>query len=238
MSNCVLIHGRDEHGQPIHREAVVGFLCHAHRRRMDDTVHEIGELWTDLDLILEANSAPKDETPKTRHLKAAEAPAPANLEALALRDHRSSSTVIPPNPKIPKHEGDPSTPIPPARFIVGSWLSVVAEERPLSSTLPRSILAQLAILARHGDWIAAQPWVDDYLGELIDVRKALKAAVRDQVYRRVGQCPLFPEGQDQPCGGALLEENGSGVVKCADCRASWVTPQEQARLAITLGETA
>jgi hypothetical protein len=116
---------------------------------------------------------------------------------------------------------------------VASWTLCVAEERPLSGDLPRSVLAQLALLARHGDWIAAQMWVDDLLGELAEVRKALRSAVHDRTHTRLGTCDLPAESG--PCGGALLVENGSSVIRCGRCRSEWATAQEQARLRVRLG---
>lgn len=235
MSECVLGHVEvGANGAPLRREAEVGLLCLWHRNRMTATVAEIRDLWFDLAFILEAGSAPKDETPKTRHLKSAEAPAPANLEALALRDPRSASRPIRPNPAIPLHEGDSSTPIPAVTFIVASWLLLVAEERPLTAALPGSTTGQLALLIRHADWIAGQEWVDAYLDELGDLRQALKAAVRDHTHRYHGRCLLPVEGRQGPCGGLLLEENGTRVICCGDCHAQWVTPQELARLAVSL----
>lgn len=229
---CVLDHGSDANGS-IRKQADVGFLCGWHRGRMTTTTGHITQLWYDLAFIVEAGTAPKDETPKTRHLKSAEAPAPANLDVLALRDPRTHPARIAVNPDIPKHEGDLSTPIPPVLTVVAGWLLCLAEERPLTATvLPKSVVAQLALLERHHDWIAAQAWVDDYVAEMGELYRALRAAVRDQVTKRIGVCRLPVEGG--VCGGTLLEENGTGVIRCASCSARWVTPQEQARLAVTL----
>lgn len=215
---CIFDHGDEP------RQVDVGLLCEWHRRRMTFLTNGIHELWLDLALITEAGSAPKDETPKTKHLKSAEAPAPANLEALALRDPRSSTVRLP---------TDESTPIPPVLFVVASWLLCLAEERPLTADLPASVLAQLAVLSRHHDWIAAQTWVDDYIGEMTELHKALKAAVRDQTHRTIGYCHLSTEERER-CGGALVQENGSSVVRCRGCEASWVTSHQRAMLAITL----
>lgn len=222
---CVLGHGRGANGLPLDREAEHGLLlCTWHRRRMDHLTRDIADLWVDLAFILEPGSAPKDDTPRTRHLKASEAPAPANLEALSLRDSRSASAPLP---------DDPSTPIPAVPAIVASWVLLVAEERPLSATLPKSVLAQLQLLTVHGDWIAGTEWAPDYLTELDELRRALSAAVRDQPFRKVGRCSL-PGPEGGACVGDLVKENGSDHIECRSCHARWVTPQEQARLAVVL----
>jgi hypothetical protein len=135
-------------------------------------------------------------------------------------------------------DGDNSEPIPAVLSIVASWVLLVAEERPITTALPRSVIAQLQLLERHGDWIAAQSWVDDYTAEMSELRKALRLAVRDVTHRTLGKCRLPSEEEDGLlCGGALVQENGSDVVSCRGCRAQWTTPQELARLSISL-ETA
>lgn len=230
---CVLTHGRDANGEPMPQQADCGFLCEKHRRRLDRTAREIRELWIDLQFIDQAGSAPKDEAPKTRHLKSAEAPAPANLEVLSLRDPRSAQTPILPNPAVRFHEGDTSTPIPSVLAVVASWVQLVAEERPLTVKLPASVVAQLALLERHHDWMAQQPWIDDYVTEFGELRKALAAALRDHTHRVIGRCRLPMESRDM-CGGALLEENGGDTIMCGECGARWSTPQERARLALSL----
>lgn len=223
---CVLGHGLGANGEPLNREAEHGLLCPHHRRSLDHLTRDVRDLWYDLTFILEAGTGPKDETPRTRHLKAAEAPAPANLEALALRDPRSSSTALP---------EDTSTPIPAVLSIVASWVLLVAEERPLTADkLPQSVIAQLQLLDRHADWIAGQPWVDDYATELGDLRKALRLAVRDVTHHKIGRCRLPAEEGEGACGGTLIRENGAESVRCSQCGAQWTSPQELARLSLSL----
>jgi LSD1 subclass zinc finger protein len=234
---CIFTHGTGANGEPLDREAEVGRLCLMHRARLTSTVVDVRELWVDLAFIVEAGSAPKDEAPKTRHLKSAEAPAPANLEVLSLRDNRTRYARIPPSEA--DKDGDQSEPLPPVMAMVASWVQLVAEERPITSDLlPQSTIAQLQLLQRHGDWIAGRDWVDDYLNEMGELRKALSAALRDHTHKRIGTCRLPAEGDAAGlCGGPLMKENGSEVIRCSQCRAQWVTAQEQARLAISL-ETA
>ncbi len=82
---CVLNHGNGANGEPLQREAEVGLLCLWHRQRLTGVLVAVRELWIDLAFIDQAGSAPKDEAPKTAYTKAAEAPAPANLEPRTAR---------------------------------------------------------------------------------------------------------------------------------------------------------
>jgi len=203
MSGCVL-----EHDQ--HTEATDGLLCRRHSQRLLDTLTDIRELWFELALILEAGSAPKEASPKTRRLKADSPPAPANLDALVLRDHRT----------IQKGHTDP----PSLPAIIASWVLLVADERPLTTTLPNSVVGQLDLLTRHHQWITGQEWIEDYQREMTELRKALKSAVRDQTHREYGKCPH--------CNGPVFIRNGSNNAKCSGCNATWSTPQELARLSV------
>lgn len=216
MSGCVLPH--DEH-----TEADNGLLCRRHRRELDDLTSEIGLLVIDTCRIIDGG-APTEATPKTRHLKQPEAPAPGNLVIMALYDARTLTTRL---------AEDQSEPMIPVLHMVASWLLLVAEERPLTATLPSSVLGQLDLLARHHDWLAAHDAVDDYWSEMREVRQHLRSAVNDRTHTRVGTCDLPIEGGT--CGGALLVANGSSVIRCSRCRSEWVTAQEQARLAVRLG---
>jgi hypothetical protein len=190
--------------------ATEGLLCRKHSERLYYLIGDIVELWGDLDLIIENGSAPKEGSPRTRHLKADSPPAPANLEVLSLRDSRS--VQISPN--------DP----PAVPAIIGSWFELLVEERPLTAAQPQMVAGRLNILRRHHNWIIQQTWVDDYSNELTGLKKALKSALRDHAYTSYGPCPH--------CSQSLYAENGSEVVRCSGCRLVWATAQELARLSV------
>lgn len=181
-------------------EALDGLLvCSYHRRRMDDHVTEIGLLIVDAQRIRDggapSDGGPKGKAPKKR----ADPPAPGDVTLMVLFDPRSKPS--PPRQSYPRNwnatagrfESNGSEGLVDVLSIVSSWLLLLAEERPLTSTLPHSVLAQLDLLKRHHEWIAAQLWVDDYLLELGEVRKALATAVRDHRFTRRGRCPLSVE---------------------------------------------
>jgi hypothetical protein len=226
VTACVLDHG-DQRG-----EAVDGLLlCQRHLRQLTDDCTEIGLLIVDSQRITDGG-APADNSPRTRKLKRADPPAPGDITLIAMYDERTSATRLPGTTKNP--DGDQSQPLSNVLHTVGSWLLLIAEERPLTADLPRSVLAQLDLIKRHGDWCAAQSWVDDLLRELREVRQGLRSVLNDRTHTRIGTCDL-PTEDERPCGGALLVENGSSVIRCGRCKAEWATAQEQARLRVRLG---
>jgi hypothetical protein len=153
---------------------------------------------------------------------------------MALFDKRTRPAPISPSAEHP--DGDTSSPMVPVLAMIAGNVLLLAEERPLTTVLPSSVLAQLDLLTRHHDWIAAQLWVDVYFGELRDVRQHLKSAVRDRTHILVGYCDLAKEGEpEQACGGALILENGGDTVQCKGCGATWTDPRERARLAMRTG---
>lgn len=214
---------------PIHNtndrpEAEVGLLCRKHRRQIDNDLTEIGKLVIDSQWIVQGGitRAPSEAAVGGGKgaKKRADPPAPGDVTLMALFDARTKAVRL---------NGDQSEPLPAVLSVVASWVLLVAEERPLTAALPSSVLGQLDLLKRHGDWIAGQGWVDDLLLELAELRKALAGVVHDRRFFNLGQCDLPAE--DGLCGGALLLENGSDTVRCARCRQTWTDPRERARLA-------
>jgi hypothetical protein len=235
---CVL-----EHEQ--RTAATAGLLtCRKHRRDLDDFTHEISLLIVDTQRIVDGG-APSQAAPKTRHMKQAEAPAPGDLAIMALYDSRTLTARIPETAQNPG--GDQSEPMVPVLHVVASWLLLVAEERPLTATLPRSVLAQLDLLTRHHDWLAASLFVDDYHAEMKALVRHLRTATNDHTHHRVATCDLPSDNgqasvlfirKNRPlrvariCGGAVLCRNGESGWRCARCGESWVTDQQKARFAV------
>lgn len=225
MTLCIL-HDGDE--RP---EAVVGLLCQRHRRRMDGDVTEIGLLIIDSQRVTDGG-VPSEATPKTRRLKAPEAPAPGDLLLMAMYDPRTTATRL--RATAANEYGDQSEPLTNVLGEIADLLERVAEERRLTD-LPRSVLAQLDLLKRHHDWIAAQDWCDEYLEQIASTKRGLANALHDMRFiPRDKPCNLPAENGEGTCGGKLLEENGTAVVMCMKCRSRWVTGQELARLALSL----
>ena len=223
---CVLPHRDDAEVR------APSLVCEWHRRALTRLTEQIREGWFDLALITVAGSAPKDAAPKTRRTKSASPPAPANLDVIVLRDPRTATAEL---RQLLRdgHPADLSRPASNVLAAVASWVLLVAEERPLSAKLPSSVIAQLDLLERHGDWISEQPWIDDYWAELGEIRNALKSALHDRASTKVGRCYL-PTDDGKDCHGNLLRRNGELSVRCHRCDARWVTAAELARLELAL----
>ena len=222
---CNMTHGWTEQGHPQYKQARVGLLCMGHRRRLDDTSLEIELLVIDLVRCREAGTTPHEARGRKEHRKIDDAPpVPVNLDWVMLTDHRTGQThdrVMTPEHPI----GIPAV------------LDTYCRRLGLGHMARRDhILGRLDVLRRHHDWIAEHDWVIDYAADLSGVRRALRTAVRDQTHSDIGRCylPVDEAGREQ-CIGRLLAENGTGIVRCTQCRAQWSTPQELARLRVTLG---
>lgn len=84
-----------------------------------------------------------------------------------------------------------------------SWARVVIEDRQLS---PRSLDGEQAarLLAIHADWIAAQPFADELLGEIRTCAHDIRRACNDLPDPPIGTCQdIDPRGETDRCGGPL-----------------------------------
>lgn len=226
-------------------ELYVGQLCRWHRNRLDWLVNEIRKLDEDLDLIVEAGSAPKENAARGRRLSNPSPPAPANLDVLVLRDRRSHGDVD----SLDDAKRQPFA----VPYVTEVYCYRVRDERKLTrvvlryvpqpdgsvlevpttvkANVPRSVVARLDMLLRHHDWIAEQDWVDDYLTELSALKRAMSGALRDNTHKFKGRCYLLIGEDGQVCNGELLQENGTLFVQCRKSRShQWRTPRELAAL--------
>ena len=96
----------------------------------------------------------------------------------------------------------------------------------------------IAYLARHLDWAAAQPWIDDYLGELTDLRgRAWNAydLTRIRSIWQLGRCPLRAEtgrcpGTVQVVIREQRDETLTTTVSCTADRTHQWEPEQWRRL--------
>lgn len=186
-------HPFDSDGVPIPVAAAPDSqLCAGHRYDLDAYAEQVKALFIDLALLVGAGSG----SPRTgARSKSAEPPAPIDLVAAALRDHRNPTAS----------DAAASRDIPSVPGVVASWLIVVANEKPLwthvrpvigwrihpdgsseeirggraRGVLPSSVIGQLDLLARNHGWMCQQWWAGRYWAQLKQARDALWDKVGD-----------------------------------------------------------
>jgi hypothetical protein len=106
------------------------------------------------------------------------------------------------------------------------WSRLVADERGVHE--PRATVPACGtFLATHGDWCAAQPWVDELLEVMLELRRdAFRLAYPDGRRRIVlGTCTESVDGQ--PCPGTLTatvratDDLLPSVIACRTCGTEW-----------------
>ncbi|MEO7260271.1 MAG: hypothetical protein ABI047_03275 [Jatrophihabitantaceae bacterium] len=179
-------HPFDRDGVPIPVAASTGKLCTGHRFDLDHFADGIRHAWFMLAFMVEPGSGQPGGGSRS---KSADPPAPIDLVAAALRDHRNPTAG----------PGD----IPSMPGVIASWVMVLADRKPLRTfakphigwrihpdgtaekifggeprgLLPTSAVAQLDLLVRHHDWIAEQDWASYYWAQLKQLCRAMEAKV-------------------------------------------------------------
>jgi hypothetical protein len=119
------------------------------------------------------------------------------------------------------------------RHVLASWARLHAEELPSTPPSGDHPTVTSAWLARYTDWSAAQPWVDEYLAELTELRGRARALIDLPQPRRVdvAACVEYPGGVR--CTGQLstrLREDGDpqpSVIECDTCDAAYTSERWQ-----------
>jgi hypothetical protein len=107
---------------------------------------------------------------------------------------------------------------------LGGWARLVREERDLTPPDgPATVVGERRTLSTHLEWIAAQPWVEEFYGELRSLRTQLKATNGTQDEKPYGRCYLpTPIGV---CNGPIWLDMAAGHAHCARCKQTWDGPQ-------------
>jgi hypothetical protein len=137
-----------------------------------------------------------------------------------------------------------------------SWARMVREDRALAQPEHVTITGERDLLTRQLDWIAAQPWVDEFHDELTALARLLKRANGHRPERPLTRCVLPTD--DGLCGGNVWVQEADahawrvlpdrcerqpvsvhdGPAICDRCGASWITPEDKARLRLMIEQTA
>lgn len=196
-SDCVM-----SHADP-HIEGYVGYLCRRHYGWVDRTLAEILELFALLpDVIVPGPGG------DTRSGTRVGSPAPGRVEVMALTDPRGIHEWIDDPDAIPDLPG-----------ALALWLRVMAEDRPEWSkhgldNWDGTLASTVRILRKERNWLAQQPWVDDYANELSDLHRAVARGVGDTMWPRpVGKCPN--------CTRPMFITVGVDEISCKGCHSVW-----------------
>ena len=211
-TNCILHHREPKLPLP------GSYLCRGHATWLVESLLDVVEIAALLVEFTEPGTA-VDDGRQVRG-KRVDPPAPVRLDVIALSDRRT----------IWQSEGD----IVPVLAVLESWARMVREERDLQADGVATITGEAMLLHAHRDWIGAQPWVDELVRELRDVRSALHNAIGDHAPRSVGACPVVDPDHGE-CGGRLYQDRyGRLSVTCRKCGETW-GETELRRLGLVIG---
>lgn len=204
---CVLPH--PEPAQRWH-----GRLCRRHYHQILDRLRELETLAAlGDDVIVPGPSS------DGRHPTMSGSPAPGRVEWMMITDARM--TVLDEWPDV--------------AGVLAEWARAVVDDAALVGVdgLPLAVggavSGNVRLLRREHRWIAGQPWVDDYAGELAHLHRALAAATGAGMWRpSIGRCPH--------CRARLhLDPAGADVVACWRCGSAW-SGVHYLRLRLIVGE--
>lgn len=177
---CPMGHGDDEQGNPLQREAAPGLvLCRPHRGWLERDILRLPDYWDDLALRLH--------------------PSGPTLKPYTTHDAGGTATV---NPKTGEEESQTyiNDHIATLRTLIvstlASWVVLVAEERGLQAPATADPHVLASWLARHADWIAAQPVADEPAGHFSELSSTAYRTAYPSGRRRVqiGKCPECDNG--------------------------------------------
>lgn len=197
--DCILDHAD-------HSERFVGLICRRHYHWIDSSLEQILELFA---LLPGALLPAANGLGGSRASGDVDAPAPGRVDVMALFDERSHRHYR-------DEHGDPNSPEYPHIFTsLGGWVQILIEERGLTELpdfLP--LTGIIGLLRGHRQWIAQQPWIDDYTIEINDIHVALARGVRDSMWpASIGKCPN--------CSSKLYNTIGVDEVVCRKCKSAW-----------------
>lgn len=199
------------HAEPAER--FIGYACRRHYHWIDRTLAQIEDLLALLgDVIVPGPVGDgRGSTPDG-------SPAPGRIEIMVLTDRRNAGRNPPMtyernwNGRTLESNGrDDALDV---AGVLGGWLRIVVEERPLELDGFVTLTRIIRTLRNERQWIAQQEWLDLYCEELADVHRQVAMAVGDTMWPRpIGKCPN--------CQNALYPTVGVDEVTCRRCRSSW-----------------
>jgi hypothetical protein len=150
--------------------------------------------------------------------------APARLDVLVLRDPRTAAD----------EHGTLGV-----LGVLTGWARIIREDRDLSWPSRVSVASERRLISDHLDWIARQPWLDEFEDEIRRLHRQLQQANGTAPEPPLGRCYLTYGGvmdpnvttREQTCNGPIWADDGHA--RCGRCSATW-DGHELHRLALIL----
>ena len=183
------------------RQTIVGLLCAPDFDRLAQQLNQIERETQQLSAV------PSMAQPQgSRGGTLASHRAPARLDALVLTDPRTTRD----------EHGTVGV-----LGVLGSWARVVRDDRQLTWPERITVASERKTLVAQLDWIAAQPWVDEFAHELHALLRQLQRTNGTAPEPPAGRCYLPIDG-DKPCAGPIWLEHEHA--RCGRCGSEWDGP--------------
>jgi hypothetical protein len=104
--------------------------------------------------------------------------------------------------------------------VLGSWARIVREDRDLRIDAAVTVASERKLLSVHLQWIAAQPWVDEFAAEVSGLLRQMQRANGTQPDPPAGRCYL-PTDSGASCDGPIWVDHAAGHAHCSWCRNTW-----------------
>ena len=211
------------YGEPLHPpipvEADTGLLCSSCVRRLWVALHEIGDLYAELDW----SAVETGPTEGGGGGKVTGSPAPFRLDVFALQDPSTRNEHDPEDRNAPQYVPN----------VVGKWAEVARRSLRFTSDPPADLNSALWVLVSWWQQVTEFVWIGRAHDELVAVHNMLKGAHQLNPPRRnrIGRCTArlvrhIAFDQDATtqelgeCGAALYAD--AGPVTCRSCGRQYI----------------
>jgi hypothetical protein len=217
------------------RQATTGYLCTADLDRLAQQLLDIQSQAEMLSAVpsMQAATGSRGGTLASHR-------SPARLDVLVLTDPRTSAD----------EQGTLGV-----LAVLASWARAVREDRQLAWPGRVTVASERKTLSAHLEWLASQPFVDEFAAEIHALLRQLQRANGTGGDRPFARCVVpYPEGL---CGGDIWVEHVTqtvwrtrpdrcdatvmqvpdGPATCHTCGARWETDADKARLNAMIRDT-
>lgn len=113
-----------------------------------------------------------------------------------------------------------------APAVLSEWVRLVEADTGMDGPEEASVAGDVAWLVSRPvwRWMLSQSWLDEYAGEIFELRDHLAHLVRPRARAvPVGACPvpIGVPGNSQPCGEPLRVRADADLIRCRTCGTSW-----------------